>query len=261
MQHSVSNRARRVALISGGGRGIGRAVARAFAAQGTAVAVGARTMSEVDAVARECRELGVPALALELDVRRVEQCQEAVARCEETLGAITTLVNNAGIFTAQRFADLDSSTWEQTLAVNLTGAFNLTHAALPGMLSRGDGTVISMSSVAGRTGAKYYAAYSASKHGLIGLMRSLAVEYARAGVNFNCICPAYTDTAMTRQVIGTFAERTGKDREAVLQAILTPQGRLVRPEEVAEVCLFLAGPGGRGINGQAINIDGGQVQS
>jgi NAD(P)-dependent dehydrogenase (short-subunit alcohol dehydrogenase family) len=129
------------------------------------------------------------------------------------------------------------------------------------MLARGAGTVLGIGSLAGRTGAKYYTAYGASKHGLIGLMRSLAVEYARSGVTFNCVCPAYTDTAAAQEAIQQIAEQSGRDRSAVARTALTPQGRLVEPEEVAAVCVFLAGPGGRGINGQAINVDGGQVPS
>lgn len=260
MDRTIREETCRIALVSGGGRGIGRAVARAFALAGTAVAIGSRTMGEVDAVARECRELGVPALALDLDVTDAASCEEAVARCERTLGPIDVLMNNAGVLTVGRFSELDNAVWERTIAVNLTGAFNMTHAVLPGMLTRGSGTVIAMSSIAGKIGAKYYTAYSASKHGLIGFMRALAVEYARSGVTFNCVCPAYTDTPATHDIMEKISERTGKDREAVLRAALTPQGRLVQPEEVAELCLFLAGPAGRGINGQAINVDGGQVQ-
>jgi NAD(P)-dependent dehydrogenase (short-subunit alcohol dehydrogenase family) len=127
------------------------------------------------------------------------------------------------------------------------------------MLARGTGTVLGISSIAGKTGAKYYTAYGASKHGLIGLMRSLAAEYARSGVTFNCVCPAYTDTAATHDTLVSIADQSGRDRAGVTRAALTPQGRLVQPEEVAALCVFLSGPGGRAINGQAINVDGGQV--
>lgn len=250
-----------VALISGGGRGIGRAIACALAGEGLSVAAAARTVGEIETVARACAALGVPSLALPLDVTDAASCRQAVARCEAELGPITVLVHSAGIVTVSRFTDLDEAAWERTLAVNLTGAFHLTQAALPSMLTRGEGAVVAISSVAGRIGAKYYTAYGASKHGLIGLMRSLAVEYARSGVTFNCICPAYTDTAMAEEVIERIMERTGRDRETVVRLVATPQGRLVQPEEVAAVCLLLTGPGGRSINGQAINVDGGQVQA
>src|SRR5205085_8219048 len=125
----------------------------------------------------------------------------------------------------------------------------------------GQGTVIAVASIAGKVGVAYACDYSAAKHGLIGLMRSLAVEYARRGVTFNCVCPAYVDTALTQQAVANVMARTGRSREEALKPLLTPQGRLVTPEEVAAVCVFLASDAARGINGQAINVDGGQVQS
>lgn len=249
----------RVALVTGGGRGIGRSIAYAFAAQGAAVAVGARNMAEVASVAAECRDLGVPSLGLALDVSDSDACRRAVAECRRQLGEIDILVNNAGVLMAQRFLDVDETTWNRTVDVNLTGTFSMTQAVLPGMLERREGAVIAISSIAGKTGAKYHAAYAATKHGLIGLMRSLAVEYAASGVTFNSVCPAYADTPMTARSVNAVAARTGRPRQDVLQTMVTPQGRLVTPEEVAALCVFLAGSAGRGINGQAINVDGGQA--
>lgn len=251
----------RRALVTGGGRGIGRAVALAFAAEGVSVAVAARTLSEVEEVAGDCRDAGGQALALQLDVTDRASCERVVARCQSEWGGIDILVNNAGMAKSQKFTAIDDDLWQQSLAVNLTGPFYMTRAALPDMLGRADGSVITISSIAGKIGAQYIAPYSASKHALIGLMRSLAAEYPRSGVTFNCVCPAYVDTPMTRQTVANIVERTGRTEEQALQALLTPQGRLIQPEEVAAVCLLLAGPQGRSINGQAINVDGGQVQS
>jgi NAD(P)-dependent dehydrogenase (short-subunit alcohol dehydrogenase family) len=248
----------RAALVTGGGRGIGRAIALAFAAQGARVAVAARTRSEIESVAAEC---GSEAMALVLDVTDATACRRAVESCLERWGALDVLVNNAGIAAGRKFIDIDEEAWRKTMAVDLDGAFYVTRAALPSMLERGRGTVLAVASTAGKTGVAYASDYSAAKHGLIGLMRSLATEYARRGVTFNCVCPGYVDTPLTEQAVANVMARTGRSREQALQPLLTPQGRLVTPEEVAAACVFLASDAACGINGQAINVDGGQVQS
>ena len=249
------------ALITGAGRGIGRAIALAFAREGAAVAVAARTRSEIEGVAAECRALGADALAHPLDVTDPVACEQAVACCRERWGKVSLLVSNAGIASSRKFTEIDDDEWDGILQVNLTGAFYLIRAALPGMLEEGTGRVIAISSIAGRVGAPYIAPYTAAKHGLIGLVRSLAAEFPRSGVTFNCVCPAYVDTPMTQLAVENIVARTGRSREEALDALLTPQGRLIEPDEVAAVCLLLAGPRGRSITGQAINVDGGQVQS
>jgi NAD(P)-dependent dehydrogenase (short-subunit alcohol dehydrogenase family) len=177
------------------------------------------------------------------------------------LGRIDILVNNAGIATSHKFTDIEDEIWERTLRVNLTGPFFMTRAALPGMLHRANGVVIAMASIASKVGAPYIAPYTAAKHGLLGLMRSLSAEYARSGVTFNCVCPSYVDTPMTESAIQNIMQTTGRSRDQAVRALWSPQGRLIDPEEVAAVCLLLAGPRGRSINGQAINVDGGRVQS
>jgi NAD(P)-dependent dehydrogenase (short-subunit alcohol dehydrogenase family) len=248
-------------LVTGGGRGIGYAIALAFAREGADVAVAARSRDEIEAVAEELRGLGVRGLAIPLDVTDRGSCEACVRRCEEDWGCLHILVNNAGIATSHKFTDIDDETWDHTLRVNLTGPFYMTRAALPGMLKRGDGAVISIDSIAGKVGSSYIAPYTAAKHGLIGMMRSLSAEYARSGVTFNSVCPAYVDTPMTESAIRRIMETTGRSREKAMAALLTPQGRLIAPQEVAAVCILLAGPLGRSINGQAINVDGGRVQS
>lgn len=246
----------RVALVTGGGRGIGRAVALAFAAEGARVAVAARTPSDIEAVARECGGVAIP-----LDVTDAAACEAAVARCERELGGLEVLVNNAGVAASHKFTELDLATWRQILAVDLDGPFLMTRAAVPGMLARGSGVVIAIASIAARVGAPYIAAYTAAKHGLLGLTRALAAEYAQKGLTFNCVCPGYVDTPMTDRTIDNIMSRTGRSREEAMRPLLTPQGRLVSAQEVAAVCVMLASDAGRGINGQAINVDGGQVQS
>jgi NAD(P)-dependent dehydrogenase (short-subunit alcohol dehydrogenase family) len=248
----------RAALVTGGGRGIGRAIALAFAGEGARVAIAARTRSEIEAVARECGEASV---AIELDVTDPSACVRAVEECERRWGAVDVLVNNAGVGAGRKFLDIDDAAWRSTLDVDLTSAFGLTRAALPKMLERRSGTVISIASVAGKVGAAYAVDYTAAKHGLIGLMRALAVEYARSGVTFNCVCPGYVDTPMTQQTIANIVAKTGRSREDAVKPLLTPQGRLVTPEEVAALCVFLASDAARGITGQALNVDGGAVQS
>jgi NAD(P)-dependent dehydrogenase (short-subunit alcohol dehydrogenase family) len=175
------------------------------------------------------------------------------------LGRIDLLVNNAGVSSAQKFTSIDDQTWLDTFAVNLNAPFYITKAALPGMLTRRLGCVIAINSIASKIGAAYIAPYSASKHALLGMMRSLAAEYARSGVTFNCVCPAYVDTPMTEKSVQNIMEKTGRSREEAVATLLTPQGRLIQPEEVAAVCVLLASESGRSINGQAINVDGGQV--
>jgi NAD(P)-dependent dehydrogenase (short-subunit alcohol dehydrogenase family) len=246
------------ALVTGGGRGIGRAVALAFAREGARVAVSARTRSEIEAVAAEC---GRGAIALPLDVTDEVACGAIVGRVKEQLGRLDVLVNNAGVASSHKFTELDTETWRRILSVDLDGPFFLTRSALPLMLEQGSGAVIAIASIAAKVGMPYVAAYTAAKHGLLGMMRSLAADNVRRGVTFNCVCPGYVDTPMTQESIAAIMARTGRSREDALKPLLTPQGRLVTPEEVAAVCVLLASPAGRGITGQAINVDGGFVQS
>ncbi|GAC1652940.1 MAG: SDR family NAD(P)-dependent oxidoreductase [Candidatus Dormibacteraceae bacterium] len=248
----------RTALITGGGRGIGRAVAFAFAREGARVAVAARTVAEIEAVAAEC---GNGASAIPLDVTDEAACAATVARAAAELGRLDVLINNAGIAASHKFTELDTATWRRVMAVDLDGPFFLTRAAVPLMLEQGDGAVIAIASVAARVGMPFIAAYTAAKHGLLGMMRSLAADYARRGITFNCVCPAYVDTPMTAATVANIMARTGRSQEEALKPLLSPQGRLVTPAEVAAVCLLLASPAGRGITGQAINVDGGSVQS
>ena len=250
-------------MVTGGGRGIGRAVALAFAREGADVVVAARTAAQVERVAEEVRaECNVNALPLSCDVA---DARSVAAMFEEVLKrfgrGIDILVNNAGVAESAPLVKTSDELWNRLLAINLSGTFYAMRAALPAMIERGWGRIINIASVAGKTGAPYIAAYTASKHGVLGLTRSCALEVATKGVTVNAICPGYVETEMAQHAIENITNKTGKsetEARAVLEQ-MSPQRRLITSEEVAALALLLASDEGRGINGQAINVDGGSV--
>ena len=253
----------RLAFITGGGRGIGRAVALACAREGAGVVVTARTRDQVETVACEVSDrFKVNALAIECDVRNAESVLEAFAGTREKFGrGPDIVVNNAGVARSSLFVNTDEDFWVDHLNTNLGGTFRCTHAALPEMIERGWGRIINIASIAGKTGAPYVSAYAASKHGVLGLTRSLALEVAMQGITVNALCPGYVDTEMTSRGVENIVEKTGRSADDALKMLerMSPQNRLITPEEVAALAVFLASDDGRGINGQAINVDGGSV--
>jgi len=254
--------ANRLALITGGGRGIGRAIAIAFAQEGAGVIVAARSLDQIESVANEVRAGGAVAAAIACDVADGESVQQMFAQVREQFGRLPDImVNNAGIAESATVDKTSDELWQRHLAVNLSGTFFCMRAALPEMVARGWGRIINVASIAGKTGAPYIAAYSASKHGVLGLTRSVALEVASKGITVNAICPGYVDTEMTSRGIENITAKTGKSADDALAAIkrMSPQGRLVTSEEVASLALLLASEDGRSINGQAINVDGGTV--
>ena len=182
----------------------------------------------------------------------------AAATC---LGQVDILVNNAGVAQSAPIHKIDLDDWNHLFQVNVTGTLLCTQVFLPGMVQRGWGRVINIASVAGLSGAKYVAAYSAAKHAVIGFTRSAAAEVAASGVTINAVCPGYVDTDMTRASVAQIVRTTGKSQEEALEAVLSmsPQHRLLQPEEVAHAVVALCVDGARGINGQAIVIDGGAL--
>jgi 3-hydroxybutyrate dehydrogenase len=253
----------RVALVTGGGRGIGRAIALAFAREGAHVAVTARTAAEIDAVAAEVRALGRKALAVPCDVGERAQVDDAVRRVAQGLGPVEILVNNAGVAVSAKLLDTDDALWERHLRVNLTGAFLMTRAVLPGMLAARWGRVVNVASIAARQGYPYIAAYAASKHGLLGLTRALAQEVATTGVTVNAICPGYVATDLTWAAARNIQERTRRTYDEAVRTLAdhSPQKRLIEPEEVAALAVLLASDDARGVTAQAWSVDGGAVQA
>jgi NAD(P)-dependent dehydrogenase (short-subunit alcohol dehydrogenase family) len=243
----------KLALITGGGRGIGRAIALVFAQHGARIAVDARTREQVESVAQE---IGPQAIGLTCDVSNPESVARMFADLHPDI-----LVNNAGVAESAPFVNTSDELWHRHLAINLSGTFYCTRAALPAMLERGWGRIINIASIAAKAGAPYIAAYAASKHGVLGLTRSVALEVATSGVTVNAICPGYVETEMVERGVERITARTGRSAEEALDALkrMSPQNRLVTPEEVASLALLLASEDGRGINGQGINIDGGSV--
>ncbi|HEX9709568.1 MAG TPA: SDR family oxidoreductase [Candidatus Thermoplasmatota archaeon] len=253
----------RTAWVTGGGRGIGRACALALAKHGHSVAVTARTEDDVRETARLCDGAGARATyATAADATRPEDVGAALDRISASIGFPDILVNNAGLARSEAFLKTTPEMMEHLWRLHVMGAFHTTRLVLPHMVEHGWGRVVNMGSVSGKVGAKYVAAYAASKHGLLGLTRSVAVEFADKGVTVNAVCPGYVDTPQTDHNIDNIVQRTGMDRAEARRRLesMSPQGRFTRPEEVAALVAFLCTDEAANINGQAVTIDGGAVQ-
>jgi NAD(P)-dependent dehydrogenase (short-subunit alcohol dehydrogenase family) len=234
----------RVALVTGGGRGIGRAAALALAGAGAAVAVTGRNAASLEETCAAIAAAGGRALAIPGDVSDPAAVRDAFAAARAELGPVTVLVANAGITHSTKLADTPDELWERIMRVNVSGAFYCCKAAAPDMIAAGWGRIITIASIGGLQGMPFSAAYSASKHALIGLTRSLAGELARYGITVNAVCPGWTATDMLAEAVANVASKTGRPAAAAQAALLAAgrQSRPVAPEEVAAAVMRLASP-------------------
>lgn len=255
---SVGELAGRGVVVTGASRagGIGLAVARALSGAGAAVVVAARTREALETVATELRAAGGQAWAVACDVTDPASVEALARAAEHHLEHVDILVNNAGVSHSAPLQRTTLADWNRILTVNATGAFLCTQAFLPGMVERRWGRVVNIASVAGLSGGKYITAYSASKHAVVGLTRSVAAEAAGTGVTVNAVCPGYVDTDMTRESVARIAAKTKMSPEAALRAALetTGQRRLISPEAVAQAVLQLCENAGGETSGETVVI-------
>ncbi len=243
----------RHALVTGGATGIGLAITKSLVSAGARVTIASRNIERVNAVAAELE--GVNGVAL--DVTSPKDISDVF----EQLEAVDILVNNAGIAFATPFQKMSLDQWSGVMAVNLTGVFLCTQAVLASMCERDRGRIINIASTAGLQGAPYISAYAASKHGLVGMTRSLGLELAATGITANCVCPGFTDTDMVTDAINNITAKTGRSEAEALAELVkhNPQQRLITPEEVADTVLWLCQDSSRSITGQSIVIGGGNI--
>jgi NAD(P)-dependent dehydrogenase (short-subunit alcohol dehydrogenase family) len=248
----------RVALVTGASQGIGQACARALSEAGHRVALVSRDEDALQAVADS---LPGDALVVPADVLDAGAIDAAFARVEEEWGPVEILVLNAGASMSATVVKTSDDDWQRMLDLNLTAPFRCLRRALPSMTSAGFGRVVVIASVAGKAGGARIAAYSASKHGVLGLVRSAALDVARAGVTVNAVCPGYVDTPMTDRSVANIAGGTGRSPEEAREILerMQPIERLITVEEVASAVMLCVD--NAAVNGQGLNVDGGGVQS
>ncbi len=240
----------RIVVVTGGAKGIGLAITQQFAALG----------DQVVALGRDAQALAGAGDGIHTEICDVTD-EHAVASTFERIGDVDVLVNNAGIAESAPLRRTTLEMWQRHLDVNVTGSFLCTRAAVESMRARGSGAVITVASTAGRVGAPYTSAYTASKHAAVGLMRAVAAELAGSGVRVNAVCPTFVRTELTARAVAKIVEQTGRSAEEAELALArqTPLGRLLEPGEVAAAVVFLASDAAAAINGQALVIDGGST--
>lgn len=248
----------RHALVTGGGRGIGAAISTSLVAAGHRVTITGRDPARLSVLANA---LGDQCHAVSMDVIDRKSVDDALRAAREHFGPVEILVNNAGQVETAPFGRMDADLLSRMLEVNLMGVFHVTQATLCDMLDSRWGRVINVASTAGLRGYAYVSAYSAAKHAVIGLTRSLALELATKGITVNAVCPGYTETDIVRDAVTNIMAKTGRS-EAEARAELckaNPQGRLIQPDEIADAVLWLASDGSTSVTGQSIAIAGGEL--
>jgi NAD(P)-dependent dehydrogenase (short-subunit alcohol dehydrogenase family) len=253
----------RHAVVTGAGRGIGTAVARTLAAAGARVSLLGRDIQTLKTAASQITTVHPQGetFTCVADVSDSAAVKEAILGARARFGPVHLLINNAGQAESAPFLKTDEALWQRMLAVNLTGTYLCSREVLPDMLQGAFGRIVNIASTAGLRGYAYVAAYVASKHGVIGLTRALALEIATSGVTVNAICPGYTDTDLVRNAIDTIVTQTGRSAQAARDMLVrgNPQQRLIAPQEIAEAVLWLCGAQTASITGQCLTIAGGEV--
>jgi NAD(P)-dependent dehydrogenase (short-subunit alcohol dehydrogenase family) len=250
----------RHAVVTGASRGIGSTIAATLAARGAQVSLLGRDAENLHTVSRALGGASVAA-PIVTDVTDATSVQAAFAKAREHFGPVHILINNAGQAASAKFTDTDEALWNRIMAVNVNGTYLCTRQAVPDMLQVGFGRIVNVASIAGLRGGAYISAYVASKHAVIGLTRSLALEFATRNITVNAVCPGYTDTDIVRDAIANIMRKTGRSEADALASLVAtnPQRRLITPEEVAHSVSWLCGPGAESITGQSIVVAGGEV--
>lgn len=254
MQRSLEGK---VALVTGGGSGVGAAIALALAGEGARVVIAGRRIEALNEIAAQSKQI----IPIAVDVTDEQSFRLLFERIGSETGSLDIAIANAGSAMSTPFHKLDLRTWQSQIDLNLTGVFLTFQHALAAMMTKSDGRLIAIASTAGLKGYPYVAAYAAAKHGVIGLVQSVALELAKTGVTVNAVCPGFTETPMLERSIETIMQKTGKSHEEAVAALVAsnPQKRLIQPQEIAQTVLWLCGPNSGSITGQAISISGGEV--